>query len=172
MTSRSGGRIGRFAAMTHDEPGRPTVTTTHQPPAVNPFAVMLRGAFVPTMVAGLVTVLIYWLAAGSTAGSSSLLGLAIALAFFTLGLLVMSRVGKATEPLMLLATAMTVFLGQTIFLLVVILSLRDASWLDGTAFGLTILVVALVWQVLQVVAFLRTRHPVYDEPVHDGGGQR
>lgn len=147
------------------------MTTTPQHPAVNPFAVMLRGAFAPTMVIGLLTVLGYWLAAGTTAGTSSLLGFAIALAFFTLGLLVMRRVGKATEPLMLLATAMAVFLGQTIFLLVVILALRGASWLDGMAFGLTILVVAVVWQILQVVAFMRTRRPVYDEPAHDGGAQ-
>jgi ATP synthase protein I len=47
---------------------------------------------------------------------------------------------------------------------VIILVLSGAGWLDGTAFGLAILVVALVWQVCQVVAFLRMRHSVYDDP--------
>ena len=43
-----------------------------------------------------------------------------------------------------------------IFLLLVIVALQDAAWLDGTAFGLSALAVALVWQVFQVVAFMRS----------------
>jgi ATP synthase protein I len=59
---------------------------------------------------------------------------------------------------------MAVYLGQVIFLGVVIYSLSGASWLDGKAFGLSVLAVALIWQVCQVVAFMRLRQPVYDEP--------
>lgn len=149
-----------------------SVTSTLRHSTASPFAGMLRAAFVPTMLAGALTVLGYWLAQGRAAGASALLGYAVAVAFFTLGLLVMRSTGRPAEPLLLLATAMAVFLGQTIFVLAVILALRNASWLDGAAFGLTILVVAIVWQVLQVLVFRRARRPVYDQPVHDGRAQQ
>ena len=45
-----------------------------------------------------------------------------------------------------------------------IFSLSGADWLDGKAFGLSVLAVALVWQLFQVLAFIRLRKPVYDEP--------
>jgi ATP synthase protein I len=61
-----------------------------------------------------------------------------------------------------------VFLGQMIFLLLVIVALKDADWLDGTAFGLTALAVALVWQVFQVIAYVRTRRLAFDAPPQNG----
>ena len=109
-----------------------------------------------------------------TAAWPRLLGVAVAVVFFAAGLAVMKRVVGA-NPLSVLAGALAVYLGQIIFLGVIILVLSGARWLDGTAFGLAILVVALVWQVCQVVTFLRMRHSVYDDPSgpsgpHRGGG--
>jgi ATP synthase protein I len=86
----------------------------------------------------------------------------VAVVFFASGLYVMGRVTNA-NPLSVLAGALAVYLGQVIFLGVVILTLSGVQWLDGTAFGLSVLAVALIWQVLQVVAFIRLRKPVYDE---------
>jgi len=82
--------------------------------------------------------------------------------FFASGLYVMGRVTNA-NPISVLAGALAVYLGQVIFLAVVILAFSGADWLDGTAFGLSVLAVALIWQVCQVVAFMRLRQPVYDE---------
>jgi len=130
----------------------------------DPFAVMLRGAFLPTVAVGPVAVVVAALVAGGKAALGAALGFVIALAFFALGLIVMRRLGGALDPLRFLASALAVFMGQMIFLLVVIMALKDASWLDGTAFGVTVLAVALVWQVFQVVAFVRSRRLVYDAP--------
>jgi len=91
-------------------------------------------------------------------------GAATRLAFFAGGLYVMGRVVKA-NPMLVLAGALAVYLGQVLFLGVVILSLSGASWLDGTSFGLSVLAVALIWQLSQVVAFVKMRKPVYDNPV-------
>ncbi|HEY5474017.1 MAG TPA: hypothetical protein VIK32_12610, partial [Candidatus Limnocylindrales bacterium] len=66
-----------------------------------------------------------------------------------------------------LAGALAVYLGQVIFLGLVILSLSGADWLDGKAFGLSILAVALIWQLAQIGAFIRLRKPVYDEPAQE-----
>lgn len=145
------------------------MTQTPAREASDPFAAMLRGAFLPTLVVGPIAVVVAWLAGGGKAAWSAGLGFVVAIAFFALGMVVMSRLNSAADPLRFLASAMAVFLGQMIFLLLVIVALKDASWLDGTAFGLTALAVALVWQVFQVVAFVRSRRPVFDASA--AGGQ-
>jgi ATP synthase protein I len=141
----------------------------------DPFAVMLRGAFLPTVAVGPVAVVVAAIVGGGKAALGAALGFVIALAFFALGLVVMRKLDSAADPLRFLASALAVFMGQMIFLLVVIIALQDASWLDGTAFGVTVLAVALVWQVFQVIAFVRSRRLAFDAPQEtgqDGGSAR
>ena len=134
----------------------------------DPFAVMLRGAFVPTLAVGPVAVVVAAVVGGGKAALGAGLGFTIAIIFFALGLLVMRRLGGASDPLRFLASALAVFMGQMIFLLLVIIALQDASWLDGTAFGVAVLAVALVWQVFQVIAFVRSRRLAFDAPQETG----
>ena len=131
-----------------------------------PFAAMLRGAVIPTACTAPVVVLVSWITRQTRGGLAALLGVSIAVVFFAGGLYVMKRVTTA-NPLSVLAGALAVYLGQVIFLGLVILSLSGAGWLDGMAFGLSVLAVALIWQVSQVVAFIRLRKPVYDEPAQE-----
>jgi ATP synthase protein I len=141
----------------------------------DPFAVMLRGAFLPTVAVGPVAVVVAAIVGGGKAALGAALGFVIALAFFALGLVVMRKLDSAADPLRFLASALAVFMGQMIFLLVVIIALQNATWLDGTAFGVTVLAVALVWQVFQVIAFVRSRRLAFDAPQEtgqDGGSAR
>lgn len=133
------------------------------PADASPFAAMLRGAVIPTVCTAPVIVLAFWATRHTRGGLAALLGVSIAVAFFASGLYVMKRVTNA-NPISVLAGALAVYLGQVLFLGLVILSLSSADWLDGKAFGLSVLAVALIWQVSQVVAFVRLRKPVYDEP--------
>jgi ATP synthase protein I len=132
----------------------------------DPFAVMLRGAFFPTLAVGPVAVLVGTLTGGLKGALGAFLGFAVAIAFFALGLVIMRKLDSASDPFRFLASALAVFLGQLIFLFLVIISLQGAQWLDATAFGIAVLAVALVWQVFQVVAYVRSRKPVFDEATH------
>ena len=125
---------------------------------------MLRATVIPMVATAPVIVAVFWVTRQGRGALAALLGVAIAIVFFASGLYVMGRVAKA-NPLSVLAGALAVYFGQVIFLGVVILSLSGAHWLDGTAFGLSVLAVALIWQLSQVRAFMRLRKPVYDEPV-------
>jgi ATP synthase protein I len=144
------------------------MTEQHTPAPAAPFAAMLKGALVPSLVVAPLAVLVLWVARGSRGGVAALLAVVVTVAFFAGGLWVMKRVTNA-NPLSLLAGALAVYLGQVIFLGIVILGLSGASWLDGTAFGVAALAVTLVWQVGQVVAFVRLRKNVYDEPSPSAG---
>ena len=139
--------------------------TQQQAPAP-PFEAMLRATVIPMVCAGPVIVLVFWVTGQTRGGLSALLGVTIAVAFFAGGLYVMKRVTNAS-PLSLLAGALAVYLGQVLFLGLMILLLSGAAWLDGQAFGLSVLAVALIWQLVQVWAFIRLRKPVYDEPADE-----
>ncbi len=144
-------------------------STPPRPAGRDPFAAMLQGAFAPTVVLAVVGVVIVWPLRGERAAGSAMLGALVALAFLSLGLLVMARLRATQDPMRLLASAVAVFLGQLLFLLVVIVALGGADWLDGPAFGLAALGVALVWQALQVLAFVRARRLVFDEESGEDG---
>lgn len=133
------------------------------PAQVPPFTAMLRATVRPMGAAGPIIVAAFWITRGTGGGLAALLGVVIAVLFFASGLYVMGRVSNA-NPISVLAGALAVYLGQVIFLGLVIFSFSGARWLDGKAFGLSVLAVALVWQVCQIVAFMRLRQPVYDEP--------
>lgn len=128
-----------------------------------PFAAMLRGALIPSVALAVVTTAVIWAVSGSRAGLAALLAVSVTVAFFAGGLHVMTRVVNSS-PISLLTGALAVYMGQILVLAVVIFGLSGASWLDGPAFGIAALVIALGWQVFQVLAFVRQRRSVYDEP--------
>jgi hypothetical protein len=127
---------------------------------------MLGATVIPILATVPVIVAVFWITRESRGGLAALLGVSIAVVFFASGLYVMKRVTNA-NPLSVLAGALAVYLGQVIFLGLVILTLSGADWLDGKAFGLSILAVALIWQLSQIGAFIRLRKPVYDEPAQE-----
>jgi ATP synthase protein I len=134
--------------------------------------VLLQAALVPSLAAGLVAVVVLTALRGPAGLLGGALGLVVAGAFFASGLAAMARLVRDANPLLVVSAALAVYLGQMIALLLVLVLLGDASWLDPVAFGVVVLVVALAWQGFQVRAFLRTRRPVFDEPAPgpDGGG--
>ncbi|MGL5819360.1 MAG: hypothetical protein ACRCYR_17480 [Phycicoccus sp.] len=131
-----------------------------------PFAAMLRGALLPSTVAGSLTVvgMAVW-RGGSDAVVGGLLGLAVAIGFFASGMVLMSRLVRSASPHAFLAVAMAVYLGQVLALLVVIIAFRDAEWVDGPSLGWVAFVVTIAWQFFAMRALRRARIPVYDSPV-------
>lgn len=131
-------------------------------PPVLPFATMLRVGIIVNAVCLPVLAIIFWITNGPKGGGSAAIGVLVALVFFAGGLGVLQRV-PADNTMLLLATALAVYLGQVIFLGIIILALSERDWIDGWAFGLSVLVTALAWQVAQVVAYVRAPKPVYSD---------
>lgn len=145
-----------------------TVTTPQAAAPGASFAVLLRGALVPSVAVGVVATVVAAVLSGGDAALAAALGALVVTVFFGLGQLVMHLLGADTDPMRFVVSSAAVVLGQLLFLLVVILALHDADWLDGPAFGLSALAVALTWQALQIALFLRQRRPVFDA-VGDSG---
>lgn len=144
-----------------------TATPRDAPHAGAPFAVMLRGALLPSAAAGLLAVVVFGLLRGGDAALSAGIGVVVAVVFFASGLAVMSRLVRDANPMLFMAVALSVYLGQMIVLLVFVVAMDAVQWLDRPALGITILVVALTWQVAQMVAWRRARTMVYDQPAQE-----
>jgi ATP synthase protein I len=129
-----------------------------------PFAVMLRGALVPSLAAGAVTVVVLTVVRGSEALAGGVLGLVVSVLFYASGMFMLSRLVRSTSPHAFFAVAMAVYLAQVIALLLFIIVFRGAEWVDGFALGVTALVVTLAWQLFAMRALRRAPLPVYDDP--------
>lgn len=135
--------------------------------ADDPYAAMLRGAGYPALVASAGAV-----AVCAVLGVPELLGALIAsavvLVFFASTLLVL-RAFRDVAPAMVLGLAMLTYTTKVAVIGAAVLSLRDASWLSGTAFAVTALVVAVVWLAGEVRGFARARVLVSEPAPQDDG---
>jgi ATP synthase protein I len=116
---------------------------------------------IPTVIVGLITVVVLFIMQGGFAGRSAVLGAILVLLFFSFGQYVVGRV-LATNPELGLAVAMVVYLTQLGVLLILIRVLRDVNWLDGRAFGIAIIAGTLAWTLGSVVMLSRHKTTVIE----------
>jgi hypothetical protein len=141
------------------------MTQQTAPRGDNLFHVVLRGALLPTAVAGVLASVVLGVVRGLDGGVSALIGVVIGLAFFASGLFIVGRfVRDTTEPMLFMAVGMAVYFAQVIVLLGVLLVSERIDAFDTYAAGIALLVSVLVWQGAQMRAWRRARVPVYDEP--------
>ena len=130
--------------------------------ADDPYAAMLRGSLVPTLVVGAVCVVV----AVVVEGVPGLVGAALALAVVTLSfsatLLVMRWAAK-NGPNNVMAAALATYMGKVLVLGVFLVLFGRATWLDGPSFGLTAIGCAMVWLVFEARAYHRMRVLVFGE---------
>jgi ATP synthase protein I len=131
---------------------------------------ILRGAAIPTGIAGLAAIVISLGVAGSQGAVGALVGLVVVLAFFGVSLLAISYSARVS-PQILMPVAMGTYLIKIFAMLGLVVLLRDATWMNGRAFGLTVVLCTFVWLIFEVRTFLRTKM-LYVDPVSPGSGKR
>lgn len=124
---------------------------------------MLRTALWPTLAIGLICVGVAWFLQGAVGLAGALIGLVIVLLFFTTSLIVMSRTAKIA-PINVMAVGVLVYVTKVGLLALFFMLLRDASWMSGQAFAVTVLICAAIWMPLEILGYTRARILVYDEP--------
>ncbi|WP_165986146.1 hypothetical protein [Streptomyces sp. YIM 98790] len=117
---------------------------------------ILRGAALVTAVAGVLAVAVGALAGGGRAALGIALGVLVAGAFFASGQAALARIA-ARRPEVFLSAALFVYVSQVGVLMVMVLLLRDASFLDGKAFGTGVLVGLAAWLGGQIRANLKAK---------------
>lgn len=135
--------------------------------AGDPFAELLRGSVWPTLVVGVVCVVV-GVISSPKAGWSAAIGTALVIGFFGASLLVM----KAThhmEPTAVMMVVMASYTAKIVLLGVAMFVLGTASWVSGFAVGVTITATALVWMFFELRAYRRLR--IFAFTPDEGGEQ-
>ncbi|MBU7596376.1 hypothetical protein JGS22_001655 [Streptomyces sp. P38-E01] len=115
---------------------------------------ILRGAAIPAAAVGLVAVVVAGFVAGGKGALGAALGAVVGIAFFAAGLHGLRVVGQRW-PELLMSAGMLVYVTQVAVLLILLLVFRDATFMNGRAFGLAALACAVVWPIGQ--AWMQSR---------------
>ncbi len=119
---------------------------------------MLRYALWPAVATVVVGVVLASVLYGTRGGVAALVGGAVAFAS-SLGTWWLMRRTAALDPMMVMAAALGGFVGKMIVLLLVLMVLREISWLHTQSLAYTMLAVVIVWAAMDTVAFRRTKLP-------------
>ena len=119
------------------------------------YTAMLRGALIPTLVAAAIGVGVGALA-GWPGVLGALVGAGLVIVFFTIGLLVMRRTARL-RPDAVMGVVMITYVVKVAVLAVLLVLLKDVSWMSSRHFALTALLCTVVWLTFEVRAFTRMR---------------
>jgi len=92
----------------------------------------------------------------ATAAWSAALGAAVVVVFFSLSLLVMRQTAQL-QPIAVMAVVLACYTGKILALGIVMIVLRDATWLSGQALALSIIACTVVWLAFEMRAFTKLR---------------
>ena len=122
---------------------------------------ILRGAAVPTALAGLIAILAGLLITGDKGALGAAIGVALVLVFFTLGMLVVSYVTRLSEQLVM-AAGLLGYLVKLIAVFALVAAFRHVTAWNAHAFGWTVLALTIVWLAAEVNATINVKNPYVD----------
>lgn len=117
---------------------------------------VLRGAAIPTALAGIVAVIISSLAAGAKGAIGAAAATAVVLVFFALGLFALQRFTRKYPELMM-GVGLVTYMTQVLLLGIVMAVFKDTTLFNTKAFGLTVLGTALVWIAAMGRGYLKAK---------------
>ncbi|HEX2176935.1 MAG TPA: hypothetical protein VHG70_13585 [Nocardioidaceae bacterium] len=128
-------------------------------------AAMLRAALVPTLVVGAGAAVVAGLVAGPLGVGGALVGAALVVVFFGLGLVVLARCA-GIDPALTLVIALGLYVAKVVLIGGAFVAMDTTGVLRGfadhVALGLTAIACTLTWTVGETVGAVRARQPVYD----------
>lgn len=118
-----------------------------------------RGALIPSMILGILALIVSTILNGSAGLFGSALATFTVVIFFSVSLLV-GRLTKNADPISTMALAMFSYFTKLLLIagfLIAVTRLTDESDVDRTSFGISALLIATGWLAGEVRAFFRLR---------------
>ncbi|MFJ1704247.1 hypothetical protein [Kitasatospora sp. NPDC088346] len=110
---------------------------------------ILRGAAIPTAVAGVVAIAISTALVGAKGLLGALFATLLVMAFFSFGQVALDRLTR-NNPHILMAAALLVYTTQILLVGIVLAVFKNTTLFDTKVFGFTLLGCALIWTGFQV----------------------
>jgi len=122
---------------------------------------MLRGAAIPTGIAGAGAVLIALVAAGGKGALAAALAAVVVIAFFSISAVVVSWAGRISAQTMMLA-ALASYMVKILAVMVLVTVMDGVTIWDTRVFGWTVIGLALLWIAAEFRVAMQ-RRPYIDE---------
>ncbi|GAA0668902.1 hypothetical protein GCM10010193_20980 [Kitasatospora atroaurantiaca] len=116
----------------------------------------LRGAAIPTAVAGVVALAISTALVGTKGLIGALFATLLVLAFFSFGQVALDRLTR-NNPQMLMAAGLLVYTTQILLVAIVLAVFKETTLFDTKVFGFTLLGCALIWTGFQVRGAMKAK---------------
>jgi ATP synthase protein I len=120
---------------------------------------MWRGALLPSLVLGFVSIIVSTIVRGTAGLFGSALASFTVVIFFSVSLLV-ARLTKSADPIATLALAMFSYFTKLLLIagfLIAVTRLTEKSDVDRLSFGISALIIAVGWLAGEVRAFFKLR---------------
>ncbi|WP_055589277.1 hypothetical protein [Peterkaempfera griseoplana] len=122
----------------------------------SPDARILRGAAIPTAVAGVIAVAIAAAVVGSKGLIGALFAVLLVLAFFSFGQVALDRLTR-NNPQIFMAAGLMVYTTQILLVGIVLAVFKETTLFDRKVFAFTLLGCALIWTAFQVRGALKAK---------------
>ncbi|MFJ9773376.1 hypothetical protein ACIRVF_19400 [Kitasatospora sp. NPDC101157] len=117
---------------------------------------ILRGAAIPTAVAGIIAMAISFAVAGGKGLLGALFGALLVMAFFSFGQIALDRLTRS-NPQIMMAAALLVYTTQILLVGIVLAVFKNTELFNRQAFAFTLLGCALIWTGFQVRGALKAK---------------
>ncbi|WP_354642336.1 hypothetical protein [Kitasatospora camelliae] len=122
----------------------------------SPDARILRGAAIPTAVAGVVAMAISTAVAGAQGLVGALFATLLVMAFFSSGQIALDRLTR-NNPQIFMAAGLLVYTTQILLVAIVLAVFKDTTLFDTKVFGFTLLGCVLIWTGFQVRGAMKAK---------------
>ncbi|WP_182876670.1 hypothetical protein [Microbispora sp. H10670] len=123
---------------------------------------VLKGAAVPTLIVGLVAVLVAAIATGAKGALGAGIGLVIVAVFFTVGLAVVSWAGRVS-PMAMMAAAVVGYAVKVLVIMAILRALDGTTAFDSRVLALSVIACTLAWTIGEMRGFMKLKM-LYVEP--------
>lgn len=117
---------------------------------------VLKSAALPTMLVGVVAVVVALLAAGGKGALGGVIGTLLVGVFFSISVVAVSYAARVSPQMMAIA-AMLSYLVKVVVIMIALSVFGDTTAWNPKAFAWTVVVCTLVWTAFEVRAFIKTK---------------
>lgn len=117
---------------------------------------VLKSAALPTLVVGLVAVVVAFLIAGGKGALGAFLGLVLVAVFFSISVVAVSYASRVSPQVMAMA-AVGSYVVKVIVLMIALRAFGDTTAWNPRAFAWGVVVCTIVWTAAEVRAFVKTK---------------
>jgi ATP synthase protein I len=117
---------------------------------------IIRGAAIPTAVAGVIAAVISFAVVGTKGLIGAVLATLLVMAFFSFGQVALDRLTR-NNPQIMMAAALMVYTTQIFAVAVVLALFKHTTLFDTKVFGFTLLGCALIWTGFQVRGAMKAK---------------